>query len=233
MENKKFKVTQKDKQIIYTIYTEEGKYQGIGINILDFKQPIEDSRYLSFNLALYVDSISTNYNPYETMHLSRINGWKLREPAECYVIDEDINKFHLHNNFLGKYLGNIICNTLDGKKVVCFISQSENKRYYNFLDLTFTDILACTEWDMDFEYLGFCEESKKQAHNEYQRRLKEMKLQLSFTTQIDLNSEEKLIKYNGKSVTKKEKEKYKLFKNNVMDLLNYKYILENNCIEEI
>lgn len=230
-----FQFKKEDKQIIYKIFAEDEKYQGIGINIIDLSKQVDDVRFLNFNPSLYVDSISTNFDPYQTTSLIEKKKWKLREPSECYIIDEDIEKFELESYFEGKYLGNIIFNTLDGKKVVCFVSKRKNNKYYKFIDLTFTDILACTEWDLDFEYLGFCDKSKQEAHEEYQRRLQEMKLECSFITQINQNNEEKLISYNGKRPSKDASKKYELFKSNILNLLDYRYILEkseNKNLEE-
>lgn len=132
-------------------------------------------------------------------------------------------------------MGNIVINIPDGKKVVCFISKKENKRYYNFLNLTGTDILACTEWDIGWEYLGMCEPEREKAHTEYSRRIAEMKLEYTFTTEIGMNNEEKLIDFNDKGISEEGNKKYQVFKRNIMDLLNIGYSLdkkENNNIEE-
>lgn len=225
MEDKKIEVTRGDKKIICKLHTEHGEYEGISINIIDLTKPILDTRYLSLNPALYVDTISTNFNPYVTTRLIE-KGWNLRVPAECYTIEDDIGEDNIKYIFEGKYLGNIVFNTMDGKRVVCFISQKESKRYYKFLDLTDTNVLACTEWDMDWEYLGICDEENEIAHAEYLRRLRQMKLQFSFTTQIDTNSDEKLIDCNGEGITEEGSKKYEKFKRNIMDLLNIGYALE-------
>lgn len=225
MEDKKIEVTKGDKKIIYEIHTENGEYAGISVNIIDLTKPILDTRYLSLNPALYEDTISTNFNPYVTKRLIE-NGWSLRVPKECYIIEDDIGEDNIRYIFKGKYLGNIVFNTMDGKKVVCFISQKENNRYYKFLDLTGTNVLACTEWDMDWEYLGICNEEDEIAHAEYLKRLRQMKIEFSLTTQIGANNEEKLIDYNEEGISEEGSKKYEQFKTNIMDLLSIGYTLE-------
>lgn len=225
MEDKRMEVTQGNKKIIYEIHTEDGEYAGISINIIDLTKPILDTRYLSLNLALYVDNIATNFNPYVNKRLIE-KGWKLWLPKECYIIEDDIGENDLNYIFKGKYSGNIVLNTIDGKKIVCFISQNENKRHYSFLNLTGTNVLACSEWDLDYEYLGICEEADIEAHKEYLRRIRKMKLEFSFTTQIGNNNEEKLIDYNGEGLSEEGNKKYETFKTNIMDVLKYGYTLE-------
>jgi len=235
MKDKKMEVTQGNKKMIYEIHTEDGEYAGISINIIDLTKPILDTRYLDLNLALYVDNIATNFNPYINKRLIE-KGWKLRLPKECYIIEDDIGENDIDYIFKGKYLGNIVLNTIDGKKIVCFISQNENKRHYSFLNLTGTNVLACSEWDLDYEYLDICDENAVEEHEEYLRRLRKMKLEFCFSTQIEANNEEKLIDYNGEGVSEEGNKKYEIFKTSVMDVLNFGYTLEekesNPNIEE-
>lgn len=221
--SKEFEITQGNKKMLYTIYEENEAFQGISIDILDLTKPMEKNVNIDLNPASDVHSISSNFNPYTTTRLIEENGWSLRVPEECYQIDDDIDPYVLNYSFEGKYLGNIVCNTLDCKKIVCFISQKGNRRYYKFLDLSGTDILACTEWDLGFEYLGFCEREKEIQHNEYSKRLNELKFIFKFTTEIDAkNNQESLIDFNNEGISEEGIRKYELFRN-TMDLLNIGY----------
>lgn len=238
----KREVIQGDKKIIYEIHMENDKYKGMNIDILDLNKPILESKYLSINPALYVHTIETNFDPNANSHL--LGEDILYLPAECYVVDEDILQGGLTNRFKGDYLGNIIINTPNGKKVVCFVSQNGDRiqRYYKFLDLTFGNILACTEWDLDWEYLGM--PSDKEEHDEYLRALYAMEAEMDFTTQISTNGEEKLIDYNSEGVTEEGSKKYDIFRKNIMDVLDKGYNLlkmqekakieeQDNCLSEI
>lgn len=216
MLNKK-EIVQGNQKIIYEMHFDGNNYKGITVDILDLSNPMPDPIYLSINPALYVHDIATNFNPNATSH--KLEQDVICEPKECYIVDGDIRSGGLTNRFKGEYLGNIIFNTPNGKKVACFISQNGDtkQRYYKFLDLTFGNILACTEWDLDWEYLG--EPSDEEGHDEYLRALYEMKTEMEFTTQISGDGKEKFIDYNGEGITEEGTKKYGIFKRNIMDVI--------------
>lgn len=230
----KREIVQGNKKIIYEVHFDDDKYKGITVDILDLSNPMPDVRYMSINPSIYVHNIVTNFNPIATSH--ELGEDVICQPNECYIVDGDIWSGGLTNRFKGDYLGNIIFNTPGGKKIACFISQNGDikQRYYKFLDLTFGNILACTEWDLDYEYLG--EPSDEEGHNEYLRALYEMKTEMEFTTQISVDGKEELIEYNGEGITEEGAKKYDIFKRNIMDVIEEGYNLlqvqEKESLEE-
>ena len=223
IDSKKREIKYGNKKIIYEIHNENDKYKGISIDIIDLNEEILSPEFLSINPSKYVHSIVSNFDPNANCHSIAEEEVYLKLPKESYVIDDDMRKLGSTHNLKGNYLGNIVFNTPDGKKIVCFISQKNTNRYYKFLDLTCTDILACTEWDLDYEYLGI--EYHKSEHDEYKRRLDEMISTLDFTTILEGKSEEKLIDFNGEGITEEGIKKFKIFKSNILDILNKGYEL--------
>lgn len=226
----------KNKRIVYEIHTDDNnQYRGITIDIIDPNDKMADPRSLSINPALYVHNIVTNFNPVATSHPITTN---MDFPEECYIVDGDLQENGLGGYFNGEYLGNIIFNTPNGKKIACFISKgrNESQRQYKFLDLTFGNILADTEWDIDAEYLGFSTDTE--GHQRYLRLLREFKTQLEFTTQISNNREEKLVDCNEGGITEEGIKKFNIFKRNILDIIEKGYKLletqnqEKTCIEE-
>lgn len=210
------------KKIVYEIHMHDGEYKGITIDIIDLNEPMLDAAYLSLNESLYTHSIECNFNPNATSH--SLNNDAILLPKESYVIDGDILEYGLQDSFYGEYLGNIIFNTPQCKKIACFISQNDKmERYYQFLDLTGTNVLACTEWDFDYEYLGI--DTDVEGHEEYLERLQEMATSLCFTTLLQENGKEKLIDFNGEGATEEGAKKFEIFKSNILDVLNKGYEL--------
>lgn len=220
---KKREIKYGNKKIIYEIHRENNKYKGITIDIIDTNEQMLSAEFLSLNQSEYVHDIVSNFNPNSSSHSLDVDEVYLKLPEECYVIDNDMRELGSTYNLRGNYLGNIVFNTHDGKKIACFISQKIPNRYYKFLDLTGTNILACTEWDLNYEYLGI--EEHMSEHEEYKRRLDEMLSILDFTTVLEGESEEKLIDFNGNGVTEEGTKKFEIFKSNILDLLNKGYEL--------
>lgn len=223
IESKKKEITYGNKKIIYEIHRENNKYKGITIDIIDPNEEMLSAEFLSLNPSNYVHDIVSNFNPNSNSHSLDVDEVYLKEPKESYVIDNDMRELGSTYNLIGNYLGNIVFNTPDGKKSACFISQKNSNRYYKFLDLTGTNILACSEWDLQYEYLGI--DDYMSEHEEYQRRLYEMLSTLDFTTILEGKSEEKLIDFNGNGVTEEGIKKFKIFKSNILDVLNKGYEL--------
>lgn len=220
---KKREIKYGNKKIIYEIHRENDKYKGITIDIIDPNEEILSAEFLSLNPSEYVHNIVSNFNPNSKSHSLDAKEVYLKQPKESYVIDNDMRELGSTYNLIGNYLGNIVFNTPNGKKIACFISQRDSNRYYKFLDLTGTNILACTEWDLDYEYLGI--DDHIDEHEEYQRRLEEMISTLDFTTVLEGKGEEKLIDFNGNGVTTEGIKKFQTFQNNILDVLNKGYEL--------
>jgi len=220
---KKKEIKYGNRKIIYEIHIENNKYKGFSIDIIDPNQEILSSEFLSLNPSKYVHNIVSNFNPNSTSHSLVVDEVYLKEPKECYVIDNDMRELGSTYKLRGNYLGNIVFNTPNGKKIACFISQNDSNRYYKFLDLTGTDILACSDWDLDYEYLGI--EHHKDEHEEYQRKLDKMLSTIDFTTILEGKNEEKLIDFNGAGITKEGERKFKIFKSNILDILYKGYTL--------
>ena len=214
----KREITYGNKKIIYEIHMRDNKYKGITIDVIDPNEEILDAEFLSINPSLYTHNIVSNFDPNADSHILGSKEDWYGVPEESWVVDNSIFYLRAKHNFIGNYLGNIIFNTPDGKKIACFISKKDSNRYYKFLDLTGTDILACSEWDMDYEYLGI--EYHKEEHDEFIRRLNEMISTLDFTTLIEGNGKEKLIDFNGDGITEEGIKKFEIFKNNILELLN-------------
>ena len=217
---KKREIISGGKKIVYEIHMHDNEYKGITIDIIDLNEKMPDPKYLSIDPSLYVHNIESNYNPTADSHTIEKN--VILSPAESYVIDGDLDTWGLEGY---NYLGNIVFNTPDGKKIACFISKDDDgiEKYYEFLDLTGTNILACTEWDLDWNYLFI--DTDVEGHEEYLRRLKEMIFKMKFTTKLQGNNEEKLIDFNGDGVTEEGIKKFKIFKTNILDVLNKGYTL--------
>ena len=213
-----------NKKIVYEIHRDDdNKYKGITIDIIDPNEEMLSAEFCSINPSEYVHDIVSNFDPTSNTHSLDSEEVYLKVPEECYVIDNDMRELGSTYNLKGKYLGNIVFNTPDCKKIACFISQRDSNRYYKFLDLTGTNILACSDWDLNYEYLGISEHESE--HEEYQRRLEEMLSTLDFTTILEGKGKEKLIDFNGDGITEEGIKKFNVFKTNILDVLNKGYEL--------